>query len=49
VIQDKIIENHTYLVAANYWTPLNDNNKQNEEDEEEANTIQTTPVTTQQK
>ena len=26
VIQNKLKENHTYLVAMNYWTPLNDDN-----------------------
>jgi hypothetical protein len=25
VIHNKIIRNHTYLVATNYWTPLNEN------------------------
>jgi hypothetical protein len=49
MIQDKIKKNHTYLIVSNYWTPLNDNNEESKEDEEEANTIQKNPATTQQK
>ncbi len=49
MIQDKIKENHTCLIASNYWTPLNDNDDENKEDEEEANMLQSTPVTTKQK
>jgi hypothetical protein len=49
VIQDKIKENHTCLIATNYWTPLNDNDDENKEDEEEANTLKSTPVLTKQK
>jgi hypothetical protein len=39
VIQNKINEHHTYLDLTNYWTPLNDNNDKNEEDEEKINTL----------
>ncbi len=36
VIENKIKKHHTYLVAANYWAPLNNDNKENESEEEEA-------------
>jgi hypothetical protein len=39
VIQNKINEHHTYLDAINYWTPLNDDNDKNEEDEEKINAL----------
>ncbi len=37
--KNKINEHHTYLVATNYWTPLNNDNDKNEEDEEKINTL----------
>jgi hypothetical protein len=50
VIQDKISQNHTYLVATNHWTPLNENNdKSKEEEEEEVNMVQSTPVKAEKK
>jgi hypothetical protein len=39
VIQNKINEHHTYLDAMNYWTPLNDDNGGNEEDEKKTYTL----------
>jgi hypothetical protein len=42
VIQNKINEHHTYLDATNYWTPLNKDNDNNEEDEEKINTLDST-------
>ncbi len=42
VIQNKINENHTYLVATNYWTPLNNNTDENKEDEEKTNILDST-------
>jgi hypothetical protein len=39
VTKNKINEHHTYLVATNYWTPLNNDNDKNEEDEEKINTL----------
>jgi hypothetical protein len=39
VIQNKINEHHTYLDGMNYWTPLNNDNDKNEEDEEKINTL----------
>jgi hypothetical protein len=39
VIHNKINEHHTYLDATNYWTPLNNDNDKNEEDEEKLNTL----------
>ncbi len=49
VIQDKLKENHTYLVATNYWTPLDNKDDKNEEDEEEANMLLSTPAQAKQK
>ncbi len=42
MIQDKLKENHTYLVATNYWTPLDNKDDENKEDEEEANKLLST-------
>ncbi len=39
MIQNKIKEDHTYLDATNYMTPLNDDNDKNEEDEEKIYTL----------
>jgi hypothetical protein len=45
VIENKIKKHHTYLVATNYWAPLNnDNNNKNESEEEEANVIKLAPT-----
>jgi hypothetical protein len=44
VIQDKISQNHTHLVATNYWTPLNKNNDKSKEEEEKVNMVQSIPV-----
>ena len=50
VIQNKLKENHTYLVATNYWTPLNeDNDDEHEETEGEINIIKQAPATTKKK
>jgi hypothetical protein len=49
VIQDKISQNHTYLVAANYWTPLSENNDESNKEEEEVNMVQTIPVKAEKK
>ena len=50
VIQNKLKESHTYLVAMNYWTPLNeDNDDEHEETEEEINMIKPAPATTKKK
>jgi hypothetical protein len=47
VIENKSKKHHTYLVAINYWAPLNnDNKKENESDEEEANVIKLAQTTT---
>ncbi len=43
-IQDKISQNHTQLVATNYWTPLNENNDKSKEEEEKVNMVQSIPV-----
>jgi hypothetical protein len=34
-----INEHHTYLDAMNSWTPLNEDNNMNEEDEEKINAL----------
>jgi hypothetical protein len=49
VIQNKMNENHTYLVATNYWTPLNDDNYKNEEDEEIMNILDSMTTRTKPK
>jgi hypothetical protein len=49
VIQNKINEHHTYLDATNYWTPLNNNNDKNEEDEEKINTLDSKTAITKPK
>ena len=49
MIQNKINEHHTYLDAMNYWTPLNDNNDKNEEDEEKMNTLDSKTAITEPK
>jgi hypothetical protein len=48
-MQDKPKENCTYLVATNYWTPLDDKDDENEGDEEEANMLLSTPAQAKQK
>ena len=35
VIKSKISTDHTYLVATNFWSPLDDNYEEEEEEEEE--------------
>ncbi len=46
MIENKIKKHHTYLVATNYWAPLNNNNdNKNESEEEEANVIKLAPTT----
>ena len=50
VIQNKLKETHTYLVATNYWTPFNENNIDNhEETDKEINMIKLAPVTAKKK
>jgi hypothetical protein len=49
VIQNKINEHHTYLDSTNYWTPLNNDNDKNEEDEEKINTLDSKTATTKPK
>ncbi len=49
MIKDKLKENHTCLVATNYWTPLDNKDDENKEDEEEVNTLLSTPAQTKQK
>ncbi len=49
VIQNKIDKNHTYLVATNYWTSLNEDNDENEEDEEKLNILDSTTSMTKPK
>jgi hypothetical protein len=49
VIPHKLKENHTDLVATNYWTPLDDKDDENENDEEEANMFMSTPAQAKQK
>jgi hypothetical protein len=45
MIQNKINKHHTYLDATNYWTPLNNDNDKNEEDEEKVNTLDSKTAT----
>jgi hypothetical protein len=35
VIQNKIKQDYTYLTATDYWTPLDENKEESEEQEEE--------------
>ncbi len=49
MIQNKINEHHTYLDATNYWTPLNNDNNKNEEDEEKINTLDSKTAITKPK
>jgi hypothetical protein len=49
VIQDKLKENHTYLVRTNYWTLLDDKDDEDEEDEEEMNMLLSTPTQVKKK
>jgi hypothetical protein len=49
VIQNKINEHHTYLDATNYWTPVNNDNNKNEEDEEKVNTLDSKTAITKPK
>jgi hypothetical protein len=49
VIQNKINEHCTYLDTRNYWTPLNDDNDKNEEDEEKINTFDSMTAISKQK
>jgi hypothetical protein len=46
VIENIIKKHHTYLVAANYWAPLNNNNDKNESNEKETNVIKSAPTMT---
>jgi hypothetical protein len=46
---DKIRHNHTYLVATNYWTPLNENDDESDKEEEEVNMVQSILVKTEKK
>jgi len=39
VILDKITTNHAFLAATNYWTPLQSNETEEDEETEEANII----------
>jgi hypothetical protein len=45
VIENKIKQHHTYLVATNYWAPLNNDNNKNESEEEKTNVIKSAPTT----
>ena len=45
MIENKIKKLHTYLVATNYWAPLNNDNDKYESEEEEANVIKLAPKT----
>ncbi len=49
MIQDKISQNHTYLVATNYWTPLNEYDDESKKGEVEVNMVQSTPVKAEKK
>jgi hypothetical protein len=50
VIKSKISTDHKYLVATNFWSPLDDDDdKEDEEEKEEINTIKSTATTTKQK
>ncbi len=49
MIQNKIHQDHTYLTATNYWTPLDENEDESKEDEEKINMIQAKPVDTKEK
>ena len=39
MLLDKITTNHAYLAATNYWTPLQSNETEEDEETEEANNI----------
>jgi hypothetical protein len=39
VVQAKLSTKHTYLEAKNYWTPLNDDDEESNDDKEEINVI----------
>ena len=50
MIQDKIKENKSYLVATNYWTPLNDDDEEEpNEATDEINAVSSVTVITKQK
>ena len=50
MIQDKIKENKSYLVATNYWTPLNDDDDEEpNEATDEINAASSVTVITKQK
>ncbi len=49
MIQDKIKANQSYLVATNYWTPLNDNDNEPKEATDEINAITSATVIRKQK
>ena len=50
VIKSKISTDHKYLVATNFWSPLNnDDDKEDKEEKEEINMIKSTATTTEQK
>ena len=44
VILNKIESNHTYLAATIYWTPLQYNDNETDDEAEEANNINKTPT-----
>jgi hypothetical protein len=44
VILNKIESNHTYLAATNYWTPLQSNDNETDDETREANDIHKTPT-----
>jgi hypothetical protein len=49
VIQNKTKQDHTYLTATNYWTPLDENEDESKKDEEKINMIQAKPVDMKEK
>jgi hypothetical protein len=49
VIQDKISQNHAYLVATNYWTPLNEKDDESKREDKKVNMVQSTPVKAEKK
>ena len=49
MIQDKLRSNHTYLEATNYWTPLDNDEEDNNDDKDEINMIKELKSTEKQK
>ena len=50
MIKSKISTDHTYLVATNFWSPLDDNdNEEDKEDKTEINMIKSAATKTKQK